>query len=84
MVVVEFEFGPPELMMVMGLDEGRAQQRSSVSLEPALHPEPLFLKNVDTSPVVEARTVKPKRAADPEAGSIHEKSVDVGAPPTGR
>jgi len=83
-VDVELEFGVDELIIMTAVVEGRAQHRSLVSVEPALHAEPLFMKNDDTSPVDDARTVYPKRAGLPEVGSIHEKSVDVAAPPTGR
>ncbi len=83
MVEVEFEFGPAELMIVTGVVDGRAQQVLSVSLAPVLHAEPLLRKKEATSPVVDARTVKPKRAAVPAVGSIHAKSVEVAAPPTG-
>ena len=84
MVEVELEFGAVELMIVTAVVVGRAQQRSLVSVDPELHTEPLFKKNDDTSPVVDARTVYPKRDGFPVVGSIHEKSVDVEAPPTGR
>jgi hypothetical protein len=82
-VVVEFEFGTVELMMVTAVVVGRAQHLSVVSVEPALHAEPLFMKYDETSPVDEARTLYPNRAEVPEVGSVNVKSVDVGAPPAG-
>jgi hypothetical protein len=57
MVDVELEFGEVELMIITGVVEGRAQHLLSVSVEPALHAELLFMKYDDTSPEVEARTV---------------------------
>ena len=72
MVVVELELGAVELMMVIGVVDGRAQHRSATS-PPAvvLHTVPLFLKYVESWGVLLAPTVYPKRDAVPAVGSIH-------------
>lgn len=75
MVVVELGVADEVLMMVSAtVLVGFCQQRLSVSDEPTLHAEVLFLNDKSTSPVVDARTVYPNSAEPPDGLSTHSKS----------